>query len=90
MLKSSATALMLDAAPAVIPSYVARVEPLSAAAWVDYLETRDAAAVSVSARLDLRESGDVADGPSVRLLRAAGDVMQALAALPFGQCGWRE
>jgi thymidylate synthase ThyX len=68
---------------AVMPSFVARVpRPDRGGEWQGYLRNRDLAARRWTARLGLdRPAGDAR--PSVRLLRAEGDVEGLLAALLF-------
>ena len=75
--------MILSEIQAVMPSFVARVErPERGGEWVGYLRRRAAAGRRWSARLGLdRPAGDL--GPSVRLLRADGDVEGMLAALLF-------
>jgi thymidylate synthase ThyX len=67
----------------VIPSFVARVpRPERGGRWVEFLQERRAREAAIAARLGLDEP-EPAAGPSVRLLRVEGDVMQLLAASLF-------
>ncbi|HKG18012.1 MAG TPA: FAD-dependent thymidylate synthase [Solirubrobacteraceae bacterium] len=75
--------MILSEVQAVMPSFVARVpRPDRGGEWVGYLRERTAAARVWTTRLGLdRPAGE--PRPSVRLLRADGDVEALLAALLF-------
>jgi thymidylate synthase ThyX len=75
--------MILSEIQAVMPSFVARVpRPDRGGEWVRYLRERAAAAGRWTTRLGLdRPAGDAR--PSVRLLRADGEVEGLLAALLF-------
>jgi thymidylate synthase ThyX len=74
--------MILDEVKAVMPSFVTRVErPERGGEWIGYLESRVRAGERWARRLGL--SGDIAAGPSVRLLRTDGDEDDLLAALLF-------
>lgn len=76
---------MLEAAQAVIPSFVTRVErPDRGGEWIAYLQEREQAARNAVADLGLEgeASGDDA-APSVQLLHVDGDEEALLAALLF-------
>jgi thymidylate synthase ThyX len=82
--------MILDAAKAVTPSFVARVErPDRGGEWVRYLEARRDATERWVGRLGL-DRRDAGDGPSVRLLHVDGDEDQLLAALLFEGAGTGE
>jgi thymidylate synthase ThyX len=85
--------MILDALKATIPSFVSRVErPDRGGEWVAFLESREAAARQVVARLGLdRDPGDDGHGgPSVRLLHVDGDEESLLASLLFEAAGASE
>jgi thymidylate synthase ThyX len=85
--------MLLSTMQAVMPSFVARVDrPDRGGEWVEYLESREAAARSWVARLGLdREAGDDGHGgPSVTLLHVDGDEEDLLASLLFESAGVSE
>jgi thymidylate synthase ThyX len=74
--------MILEEIKAVMPSFVARVErPERGGEWIGYLESRARAGERWAKRLGI--GGDVASGPSIRLLRCEGDEDDLLAALLF-------
>ena len=81
---------LLTAVQAVMPSFVARVpRPDRGGRWVEFLQQRDSAAASWSARLGLdRPSLEPFEHhASVRLLSHDGDELKLLAALLFEATG---
>jgi len=86
--------LILRAAQAVMPSFVARVErPDRGGVWVEHLARREAAGRRWARRFDLEADDDLhggAGGPSVRLLDVDGDEDDLLAALLFESAGVSE
>ena len=76
--------MILEAIKSVTPSFVARVErPERGGEWVRYLESRTRAGAHWAERLGLNERGELAPGPSVKLLRVDGEEDDLLAALLF-------
>ena len=84
--------MLLDAVRAVIPSFVTRVDrPDRGGTWVEYLQSREAAAERWVARLGLdRRASDDEERSSVRLLHVDGDEEALLAALLFEAAGVSE
>jgi thymidylate synthase ThyX len=80
--------MILTAAQATIPSFVARVErPDRGGAWVGYLRARAEAGEAWARRLGLDASEGDAAGPSVTLLRAEGSEDDLIAGLLFEASG---
>jgi thymidylate synthase ThyX len=79
-------AMILDAAQAVMPSFVSRVQrPDRGGEWIAHLRRREQAAERWAGRLGLDRApdDDGAGGPSVRLTHHDGDEDLLLAALLF-------
>jgi len=82
--------MLLEELQQIIPSFVVRVEkPDRGGRWIEYLEERRQAAVDAAARLEL-DRVELADGPSVRLLRSHGTEAELAAALLYEASGTDE